>query len=163
MKKIGLLAVMVMVLALVFSASGIAVAGEVYAAKIQGDPVSPRFERINLVLTAHNSPPQGYRTVRTVVEIVAGFNVCYWGKEGMRFEKKTAIQKWIHPNGVEEVYNLFLPNKEMAALVCIKNRERLAIELTSWKARLDREEAGPASVGSQVWINLDLKNFLDRL
>ena len=148
MKKFALMiSVLAMVVTLMFSVSGIVMAG------------SDQFETVDL--NPKKSPPPGKITVRTVVKTVEGTNICYWGKPGLIVEKSTAFQYWVHPNGEVVVYNLFLPDKETVEEVL--SSPKLPGVLTSMKARIRQDELKKASVGSHVWLDISLHNFMKRL
>jgi hypothetical protein len=123
------------------------------------DNDNERFEVASL--DGKQSPPPGKITVRTVVETIEGFNISYWGRPGLEIKKGTAIQKWVHPNGEVIVYNLFLPDERTAKEVL--SSPKLPGVLTSMKARIRQDELKKASVGSHVWLDISLHNFMKRL
>ena len=120
-----------------------------------------RFEAVSL--DVGQSPPPGKITVRTMISTIEGFNICYWGKPGLKIEKGVAIQRWAHPNGEIVVYNLFLPDKKMAEEVI--GMPKLPGVLRGMKRQLDDKSISlkDASIGRQVWVNLDVKTLMVRL
>jgi hypothetical protein len=147
-----MLVVMAMV-ALVFSISGGIVVANAESTE--------RFEVVNL--DPGQSPPPGKRTIRTVVETIAGFDICYWGRPGLRVEKGSAIQRWEHPNGEVVIYNLFLPDKETAKMVA-RSCNTPGV-LMGMKRQLDDKslELRKASVGKQIWVDINLPVFLKKI